>query len=133
MRTGGTLDQKLLSELFHEYINVEDEFVKELFNLPNSLGRAFVNEDAISEDKDLYILDYEKASEVIKNATHIGVGVCYCRHKKEHMGTDCDAPKEICMSFNGAAESLIKHGYAKDTTVEECLDLLEVAYDNNLV
>ncbi|XMB67726.1 4Fe-4S dicluster domain-containing protein [Mycoplasmatota bacterium zrk1] len=133
MRVGGNLDQKVLSELFHQYINVEDEFITDLMTIPTPVGRAFINESVLKDDKNLYILDYERASEVIKTASHIGVGTCYCRHKKEHIGTDCDAPKEICMTFNGAAESLIKHGYAKELTVEECLDLLDVAYDNNLV
>ncbi|QVK21358.1 4Fe-4S dicluster domain-containing protein [Mycoplasmatota bacterium] len=133
MRVGGNLDQKVLSKLFHQYINVEDEFITDLMTIPTPVGRAFINESVLKDDKDLYILDYERASEVIKTASHIGVGTCYCRHKKEHIGTDCGAPKEICMTFNGAAESLIKHGYAKELTVEECLDLLDVAYDNNLV
>ena len=32
----------------------------------------------------------------------IGVGICYCRHKMEHLGRACDAPMDICMTFNGA-------------------------------
>ena len=83
MRVGGKLDQKVLSELFHQYINVEDEFVMELFAMETPLGRAFVHEETI-EDKSLYVLDYERATNVIKTASHIGVGTCYCRHKKEH-------------------------------------------------
>jgi len=63
MRTGGTLDQKLISELFHQYINVEDAFVMDLFTLPTPEGSAFINEDVINDDKDLYILDYERVRE----------------------------------------------------------------------
>ncbi len=132
MRVGGKLDQKVLAELFHQYINVEDEFVMELFTMPTSLGRTFVQEETI-EDKSLYVLDYERATEVIKTASHIGVGTCYCRHKKEHIGEACDAPMEICMTFNNTADSLIKHGYAKKITEEECLDLLALAKKHNLV
>ncbi len=132
MRVGGKLDQKVLSELFHQYINVEDEFVTELFSMKTPLGRAFVHEETI-EDKSLYVLDYERASNVIKTASHIGVGTCYCRHKKEHAEEACDAPMEICMTFNNTAASLIKHGYAKQINEEECLDLLEVAKKHNLV
>jgi|LGOV01.1.fsa_nt_gb Na+-translocating ferredoxin:NAD+ oxidoreductase RNF subunit RnfB len=132
MRVGGKLDQKVLAELFYQYINVEDDFVKELFTMPTPLGRAFVQEETI-EDKGIYVLDYEKATNVIKTASHIGVGTCYCRHKKEHIGEACDAPMEICMTFNNTAASLIKYGYAKKITEEECLDLLEVAKKHNLV
>ena len=42
-----------------------------------------------------------------------GVGICYCRHKMEHLGRACDAPMDICMTFGGAADSLIRHGYAR--------------------
>ncbi|WP_375748842.1 4Fe-4S dicluster domain-containing protein [Vibrio sp. HN007] len=134
MRTGGELDQKVLSELFHQYINVEDEFVTHLFGAgETSLGRAFVNESVLSEDNALHVLDYERASEVIKTASHIGVGMCYCRHKKEHIGEACDAPMDICMTFNNTARSLIKHGYARQIDEGECLDLLDEAYKHNLV
>ena len=78
-------------------------------------------------------MDYERATEVIKTASHIGVGTCYCRHKKEHVGEACDAPMEICMTFNNTADSLIRHGYAKRIDVEECLELLDVAKEHNLV
>jgi ferredoxin len=132
MRVGGKADQKVLAELFHQYINVEDEFVKELFTMPTALGRTFVHEETV-DDKSLYVLDYERATEVIKTASHIGVGTCYCRHKKEHLGEVCDAPMEICMTFNNTADSLIKHGYAKRITEQECLDLLDVAKEHNLV
>ncbi len=132
MRVGGNLDQKVLAELFHQYLNVEDEFVKDLFTMPTALGRTFVSEETI-DDKSLYVMDYERATEVIKTASHIGVGTCYCRHKKEHVGEACDAPKEICMTFNKTAESLIKHGYAKEINEDECFDLLDLAKEHNLV
>ncbi len=132
MRIGGKIDQKVLGELFYQYMNVEDEFVTELMSLPTPIGRAFINEESI-EDNSIHVLDYERATEVINTASHIGIGTCYCRHKKEHVNENCDAPMEICMTFNGTASSLIKHGYAKQVDVEECLRLLEVAKEHNLV
>jgi hypothetical protein len=49
MRTGGKIDQKAISELFHQYLNVEEDFVKDLFTRGETqLGRTFVNEDALS-------------------------------------------------------------------------------------
>jgi len=132
MRVGGKLDQKVLSELFYQYLNIEDDFVTELFTLPTPIGRTFVHEDTI-EDHSLYVLDYERASEVIKTASHIGLGTCYCRHKKSHVNEACDAPMEICMTFNNTAASLIKYGYAKAISESECLELLDVAQEHNLV
>ena len=57
----------------------------------------------LPDDNALHVLDYERASEVIETATHLGVGICYCRHKMEHLGRACAAPLEICMTFNTSA------------------------------
>ena len=119
MRIGGKIDQKVLGELFYQYMNVEDEFVTELMSLPTPIGRAFIDEVTI-EKSTVEVLDYERATEVIKTATDIGIGTCYCRHKKMHADEACDAPMEICMTFNATASSLIKYGYAKRIDEEEC-------------
>jgi ferredoxin len=50
-----------------------------------------------------------------------------------HVGRDCEAPKEICMTFNTCADSLTRHGYARLVDVSEGMDLLQQAYENNLV
>ena len=134
MRMRGDVDQKLLGELFYQYLNVEEDFIKALFaNGETQLGRVFVNEPVLSNDNALHVLDYERASDVIRTASVRGVGVCYCRHKMQHMGRDCDAPKDICMTFNGTADSLTRHGYARAVDVSEGLALLDQAYENNLV
>jgi ferredoxin len=134
MRVRGDIDQKALSELFYQYMNEEEDFIRELFtDGETQLGRVFVHEPALSSQNALYVLDYERASEVIKTATHRGIGICYCRHKMEHMERACNAPQEICMTFNNTAASLIRHGHARQVDVEEGLDLLQVAYDHKLV
>ena len=160
MRLRGDLDQKALAELFYQYLNVEEDFIKDLFtDGTTQLGRVFVQEPMLPGasasapvtgaasaraprftslapapgDRDLQVLDYERASEVIKTATHIGVGMCYCRHKMMHLGRACDAPMDICMTFNGSAESLTRHGHARAISVSECMDLLDTAYAHGLV
>ncbi|TFG82300.1 MAG: 4Fe-4S dicluster domain-containing protein [Spirochaetales bacterium] len=140
MRIRSDLDQKALAELFYQYLNVEEDFIKALFTEGDTqLGRVFVqepmlpNEAMIPGDKDLIVLDYERASEVIKTASHIGVGMCYCRHKMQHLGRACDAPMDICMTFNNSAESLTRHGHARAIDVSECMGLLDTAYEHGLV
>lgn len=134
MRVRYDIDQKALAELFYQYLNIEDDFVKSLFTTGETqLGRAFVHEPSLTPDVSLHILEYERASEIIKTASHRAIGVCYCRHKMEHLGKACSAPMNICMTFNGAAESLIKHGIARSVDVEEDLELLHQAYEYNLV
>ena len=134
MRLRDDIDQKVLAELFYQYITVEDDFIRALFvNGETQLGRAFVNEPMLPIDNALHVLDYERASHVIDSATVMGVGICYCRHKAQHVGKDCAAPKDICMTFNASAESLVRHGYARKVDKAEGMDLLAQAYANNLV
>ena len=134
MRLRGDVDQKLLAQLYYQYITVEEDFIKALFTRGETqLGRTFVNEEVLSNENALHVLDYERASEVVKTASHRGIGLCYCRHKMEHAGHACDAPLDICMTFNTTAGSLIRHGYARAVDVAEGLALLQEARDRNLV
>ena len=134
MRYRKDIDQKVLAELFYQYLNVEEDFIKDLFlNGETQIGRVFVNEGVLTNENALHVLDYERASEVIKTSSQIGIGVCYCRHKMEHVGKNCEAPMDICMTFNGPAESLIRHKIARKVDVSEGLDLLNEAQNHNLV
>jgi ferredoxin len=49
------------------------------------------------------------------------------------VGKNCDAPLDICMTFNSTADSLTRHGIARKADSSEGLDLLQEARDNNLV
>jgi Pyruvate/2-oxoacid:ferredoxin oxidoreductase delta subunit len=134
MRTDGRLDKQTLAELFHRYMNAEDDFVRELYEPGETqLGRALVHEPALAPDDDLHVLDYERASAIIGEASHLGVGLCYCRHKMEHVGKACDAPLELCLSLNAAAETLIRQGIVRPIDRAEGLDLLAEAYEHDLV
>ena len=134
MRLRDDVDQQVLGELFYQYLNVEEEFIRALFvNGETQLGRTFVQEPMLSEDNALHVLDYERASEVIQTASHRGVGVCYCRHKMSHLDRACLAPMDICMTFSGTAQSLTRHGYAREIDAKEGMDLLQEAYENGLV
>jgi len=134
MRLRSDIDQKALSELYHQYINVEEDFIKALFVAGETqLGRVLVHEPALPHDGGLHVLDYERASHIIKTASHIGIAMCYCRHKMSHVGKACESPMDICMTFNRAAGSLIRHGIVRPVTVAECMSLLERACEHNLV
>ena len=134
MRVREDIDQKALAELFHQYLNVEEDFVRALFaGGETQLGRAFVHEPVLSEENALHVLDFERASEVIRTASHRGISLCYCRHKMEHLGRACDAPQDICMTFNTSAQALIRHGHAREVDVVEGLELLHQAHERNLV
>ena len=114
MRVREDIDQKTLSELFHQYITVEEDFMRDLVRGGDiQMGRIFPQEPQIPDEYALHVLDYERATNVIDTASDIGVSMCYCRHKALHAGTVCDAPMDICMTFNTTAATLIKHGHAR--------------------
>lgn len=134
MRTRQDIDQKLLAELYYQYMNVEEDFIKDLFySTETKLGRTFVQEEVLTNDNEVTILDYERATHIIEEASHIGISMCYCRHRMEHVGKACDAPMDICMTFNNVANSLINNNFARRVDVSECKELLHKAYENNLV
>jgi len=51
----------------------------------------------------------------------------------QHLGKNCDAELDICMTFNESASSLIRHGIARKVDASEGLDLLQKARELNLV
>ena len=57
MRVRDDIDQKVLAELFFEYLNVEEDFIRELFTRGETqLGRTFVHEPALSTQNALYCI-----------------------------------------------------------------------------
>jgi len=133
MRVRDDLDQKKLSVLYEEYISVGESFIKALFNGGDTqLGRVLVQEGALGDEQALHVLDADRASQVVETATAIGVGMCYCRHKKQHLGSTCSAEMEICLTFNAVADSLIRHGHARKIDREKAHDLLALAREQNL-
>jgi NAD-dependent dihydropyrimidine dehydrogenase PreA subunit len=134
MRVRGDIDQTLLSELYHQYISVEEDFIRDLcLTGETQFGRILVQEPAVADRPRLEVLDYDRASAIIATADTIGVGLCYCRHKAWHRGTACAAPLEICLTFGPVSASLIRHGQVRRIDPAEGLDLLQAAYAQNLV
>ncbi len=137
MRTRGDIDQKYLSQLYYQYMHVEEDFIKDLFFATETkLGRVYVQEPVLTNEKTNHILDYEKATHIIEEAEYIGLGLCYCRHKMSHADHPCeiDAPWDVCLTFDNVARSLSEHGdYTKLVSKAEALDALERSYESNLV
>lgn len=134
MRTREDIDQKLLSELYFQYLNVEEDFIKDLFlGTETRFGKVFVYESVLSKNNEVEIMDYDRASSVINNAKFITVSMCFCRHKMKHLGKNCDAPMDTCFTFGNAAYSLSKHGYGRSIEASEALEILHNCNEHNLV
>jgi len=138
MRVRDDVDQALLAELFHQYIEVEEDFLLDLFTEGQThLGRALVSELAVERTRegghDLHVLDHDRATNLVRAASHIGVAMCYCRHKAQHRGTACDAPMEICLTLNNTAAALARYDHVRLIEAEEALEMLDQAREQGLV
>ncbi|MGC9781422.1 MAG: 4Fe-4S dicluster domain-containing protein [Candidatus Heimdallarchaeota archaeon] len=51
----------------------------------------------------------------------------------EHMGKACNQPQDVCLTFNGAAKTLSKHGIAKEISKEEAHKVLDRCVELGLV
>lgn len=124
-----------LAQLMDEYLfdDEDNAFGQEFFNSKTPLTRSLTYEDHIPVHSE--VATYESARDIIKNAGYGAIGMCYCRHKKEHLDETCkkDAPtKEICISLGTAARFMVRRGFAEERSVEQLLAVLATARDLNL-
>jgi NAD-dependent dihydropyrimidine dehydrogenase PreA subunit/biotin operon repressor len=132
MRTRDELPMAELAQLFDRYMTEDDRFARSVFQGQTQLGRSLVREEALSAGDHTEILDWERASQIIQSATQAAVSLCACRHKAHHLGTACDRPQEVCLSLNFSADVLVRSGMAKPLTIDEAMQVLEVAKDAGL-
>ncbi|MDZ7262399.1 MAG: 4Fe-4S dicluster domain-containing protein [candidate division KSB1 bacterium] len=135
MRRRQDFDQKTLSHWYHEYMfgDTEYAFLKEAMQGQTQLVRTLIHEEAIPQESYVEVLDYEKASQIIKEASNRAVGLCHCRHVKEHIGQPCPHPLENCLSLNSGADFIIRRGLGRQVSLGEALDILAQSKEMNMV
>jgi Pyruvate/2-oxoacid:ferredoxin oxidoreductase delta subunit len=133
MRVRDDIPQKRLAHLMWNYAHENRETVSRIFSGETEPGRALVYEDTLSEEDGSQILTHEVASGLIREAKKIAVGLCYCRHIREHNGQKCKYPMDVCTSLNGGAEFVIRRGFMREVSKEEALDIFEKTRENGLV
>ncbi len=133
MYGGKKYDEDELSRNFYDYLTKGNRFMNELLKVDPIPGRIYVQTGALDDKQKKEIKDYEKAENVIDTAYSIGLGICYCRHKMEHLGKKCRHEQMNCLTFNEGAESFIRHGLAKKITKTQAKKILQDAEKNGLV
>lgn len=124
MRTGDHVNLKELAELFETYFHSAG-VMKEIAGLETKVMRTLIYEHIIPLAVETEVLNYERASEIIKESGGGAISRCACRHEAAHLGKACDAPLEVCMSLGGAAEWIIRKGLGKPATVDDLLKVLD--------
>ncbi|WP_027363837.1 4Fe-4S binding protein [Desulfotruncus alcoholivorax] len=124
MRARDDIDMKELAELFETYFQ-SSEVREEFSGVETMEMRTLVYESLIPVAVETEVLDYERASEIIRQSGGGSISICACRHKALHLGKSCGAPLEVCTSLGGAAEWIVRRGLGKPATVDELLRVLE--------
>jgi ferredoxin len=124
MRVRDTVNMRELAELFETYFQSE-EVKKEFFGGDTKMFKALVYERVIPAAVETEVLDYERASQIIRQSGGGVLSMCSCRHKASHLGQACDAPLEVCTSLGESANWLVRRGMGKPATVDELLRVLD--------
>lgn len=132
MRTRGEAPMEEIARLFDTYMIEDDRFSRAVFQKETQIGRSLVREEALPHGDHIEILDWERASKVVENASAHAVSLCACRHKAEHLDKACDHEQKNCLSFGNAADVLIHNGLAERIDASASMKLLESAKEAGL-
>ncbi|MFA7402817.1 MAG: 4Fe-4S binding protein [Pelobacteraceae bacterium] len=131
MKNRTDLPLERLALLMREYL--EESQAAEFFGSKTPLTRSLLYEEHIPVTSE--VTSHDRARDIIREAGFGAVGMCYCRHKKEHLGESCDkgAPTDgICISLGSAARFMARRGFAHEKSVDELLAVLDSARALNL-
>ena len=137
MRIRKQIDQKKVAGLLWEYFHEDSDkaFMKMLAEGSTFLARPMVHEDVLDADVYSEVLDWEKATQAIENAGAWAVGLCYCRHVKQHLDQPCEmeTPLESCLSLGFGAKYLANAGMSKFIEKSQAMDILTASRERGLV
>ena len=131
MKNRTDLPLERLAKLMREYL--AESQAGEFFGSKTPLTRSLMYEEHIPVTSE--VTSYERARDIIREAGFGAVGMCYCRHKKEHLDETCDkgAPVDgICISLGSAARFMSRRGFAEEKSTDELLAVLDSARKLNL-
>ena len=132
MKTGDTLDQKLMASLFNNYLHEDDTYYKKNFKGKVSTKRTLPHQGALADYVE--VLDHERAVSLLENSDKWAIGICSCRHEKYHLNEKrCNVPLKSCISLGFAAEYMIRNNFARASSKNETIDLLGISKEHGLV
>ena len=120
MRLRGDVDQEVLGQLYYQYLNVEEEFVKALFtDGQTQLGRVFVQERVLPTnggpdgalDPGIQVLDYEgprldaMVAELTSTAERMGFGKVFLKAEGRDRETFEDSGMEAEATMTRPSEN----------------------------
>lgn len=133
MRVRDDIPQKEIARHMIAYAHDDPGFARSVFAGKVQAARTLVHETALDPDDATRILDYERATQMVREAKTHAVSLCYCRHIQAHAGTRCGKPMEVCTSLNASADFLVRRGLARKISREEACDIFAATREAGLV
>ena len=100
---------------------------------PPALSRVIPIEATIEPEE--VVLESEDVSKVLEDTDSIGVGVCYCRHKKNLVGEPCKTTKlrHNCFFLGRTAQFAISQGFVKPISLEAAKKIVKTSAEDGLL
>ena len=86
MRARDDIPQKEIARHMVAYAHDDPEYARSVFAGKTQSGRTLVHEAALDPEDMTRVLDYERATHLVREAKAWAVSLCYCRHVMEHEG-----------------------------------------------
>ena len=135
MRTDAGADSRRWAGLFRDYL-AEGSFYASNCGAGQSVSplRTVPHDGAVRPDEHVEVLDFEKARAIVESSDRFAMGLCSCRHEKNHVGEKrCAAPLDNCSSFGVAADFLVRNRLAREVSRTEMLENLARSRELGLV
>ena len=120
-----------LAGYYREYF--DDTYVYEIAKHDRPGFKVIPVNEAIAPDT--VLVPYQNLEESVRGARVISVTDCVCRKETELLDKKCinEYPMENCLSFGAAAEYYIEHGFGREISADEAMEILEEADKAGLV
>ncbi|HMA91084.1 MAG TPA: 4Fe-4S binding protein, partial [Polyangiaceae bacterium] len=133
MRAGPKASHAHRAHLFHEYLEQGDFYRANLGNgQAVFIARTLPHHDSFADATE--ILDAHRVEAIVEQATQFAVGICSCRHEREHTtGRACSTPLETCTAMGIAADYLVRHQLARPIERSEMREIVARSRESGLV
>ena len=124
-----------VNRLYPELVQDFDEYISQTFPFETWKATPQIRTIPIGASlPDLAeVLPYERAEKLVRRHHRFSLAECICRKERRLAGEGCDKPLETCLGMGGGAELYIRRGLGREITLEEALQVLEVADKAGLV
>jgi len=125
MRTGAGLSFERWAKLFRDYFD-EGSFLAANYGAGQMVSflRTLPHAETVRPEDSVEVLDYETATAIIEGSDRFAMGLCSCRHERQHLGEkSCKTPLDNCSTLGQiAVDFLVRNGLAREASRTEMLE-----------